>query len=98
MLMDTDHRQHCVQEHSGRLHSAVAFDVVNGDAGIHQPRRVFESRVVVHFSRSLKITDLIGEQFMEGFFAWSERVLRAGNEVLEQHGVAKAPLEKVASA
>ncbi len=47
--------------------------------------------------RSLR-TDLIGQQFVDGFFEWSERLLAEANRVLEENGVPKPPIERTPTA
>lgn len=38
--------------------------------------------------------DAMGRQFIDGFFAWSDRVIDQGNRVLSEFGVAKRALER----
>ena len=84
MFVDADHREHRVQVHSGRLHGPVPFDVVNGDAGIHESRKVFESRVLVHVTRSLEIADLVGEQFFGHYIEHCSRLILVNQQLGER--------------
>ena len=62
VVVVADHREHRAEVSSGRLQGEVSFDVVDGDAGVDETWKVFESRVLVDVVRALKIADLVGEQ------------------------------------
>ncbi|NDD27738.1 MAG: HEXXH motif domain-containing protein [Proteobacteria bacterium] len=44
--------------------------------------------------RSSIRVDAMGQMFIDGFFAWSDRVIEEGNQALREMGVAKRPLER----
>lgn len=61
---NSDHCEHGVHVHPSHIHCAVALDVADSNARVHQLRIELKPGVIVDFGRQLQITYLIGQQFL----------------------------------